>query len=98
MSKGVELCVLVFGGVRYVSSNPPHDKNTLHSCPSDIENAPIYVLGKIPTLNRLKMARTVAGCHKFSKKFYYGAYIDQKWRSLGYIWDIMGRYGCVLYI
>ena len=29
-----------FGGVRYVSSNPPHNKNSLHSCPSDIENAP----------------------------------------------------------
>ena len=78
--------------VHVVCSNPPQTHSSPPSLPQNIKNGCTYTWYRTARLNGLKMARTVAGCHKFSKKADWGVYIDQKWRSLVYMTDIIGRY------
>jgi len=52
--------VFGFGGVDGMGMDAPMSDSAPPFFTSDIENAPIYVLKKIPTLNRLKIAWSVA--------------------------------------
>jgi len=54
------LGVFGFGGVDGMGVDACQSDSAPPFFTSDIENAPIYVLKKIPTLNRLKIAWSVA--------------------------------------
>ena len=86
------LVVFVFSHVHEVVVDACQSHSYPPSSPSNIKNGCTYTQYRTARLNGLKMARTVAGCHKFLKKADNGVYIDQKWRSLVYMTYIIGRY------
>jgi hypothetical protein len=90
------LVVFVFSHVHVMSLNPPLSHSYPPCAPSKYKNGCTYTQYRTARLNGLKMARTVAGCHKFLKKADNGVYIDQKWRSLVYMTDFIGRYALMV--